>query len=324
MKLTRFLQPDRVRRLLCALARFLEHSMRRYRLAAYIIIACVSSKASGGAFSTHSRFVFDSFNNATVAPFRHLYDQEFLSIKDEMLSHELPYEASPSQSLIARHVAWAGGDASDVLGAFVTNGTFSRQDSVMYSSGSTIAYRRDVATTPFSPIEIPMLRLRFSAVGELEKTGSPTRSSLAFAWQTLVRGWTGLGSSGPTQAVVELTEGSNEFQMSGWDSINVTGSRFRGDFHVDVPYDAELAGYSWVLSVTASSNSHSGAGLHLADAGTLTRSVRLEAVTDLNGVPLRGVAFESGLRYVPEPAIGTLVAPIFGLTIFLYRRRALT
>jgi hypothetical protein len=124
----------------------------------------------------------------------------------------------------------------------------------------------------------------------------------------------------------------------GFDDYVFDGFLFQGTFHVDVPYDASLGGYYWMLklvaSVGAQPSRHPNPAqpqdpfLVWSETQSL-HSVGLQSITDPDGNPL-AVTFDSGLQFasasaVPEPASLFAWAGMVGLALtgsILRRRRA--
>lgn len=84
-------------------------------------------------------------------------------------------------------------------------------------------------------------------------------------------------------------------------SYNPEDGRFSGIFIYDAPYDGELGGYKWYVTMTASSSTYGGSGSAL-----LGNTIALQAVTLIDGTAIdpAELSFDSGLKLstVPEPS----------------------
>ncbi len=103
---------------------------------------------------------------------------------------------------------------------------------------------------------------------------------------------------------------------SFWDSVDFTSTGIFGTFHIDTPYNPDLGGYGWGVSLSVWTQAKGGTAT--ADFGHTTS---LQSVTLLDGSPV-DVTFDSGLQLtdatvVPEPS--TLVAAAIGTIALLGR-----
>lgn len=99
-----------------------------------------------------------------------------------------------------------------------------------------------------------------------------------------------------------------------WDSYTLVNGLFIGQTHLDVPYDEELGGYVWMIGIQAQASAH-----YSSSFVSSMNSVGLTAVTDLDGNPITGLSFDSGMIYVPEvPSM--YLAPGAGIILFTFAR----
>jgi hypothetical protein len=110
------------------------------------------------------------------------------------------------------------------------------------------------------------------------------------------------------------------FTHQGLASLAGGPGGFTAAFYYDAPFDADLGGYFWNMSVVA--DSFAGEG---SSAALFGNTIKLTAVTKTNGdrFDAGDVSFESGLRLtaVPEPG-GLLLASSGVLLVGLYLRRS--
>jgi hypothetical protein len=103
----------------------------------------------------------------------------------------------------------------------------------------------------------------------------------------------------------DLTEPREPFfDIVGFDTVEQIDGTFYATFHRDVPYDPEVGGFPWSVSLQLKADALGGSPA--PDVTTVSintvRGVRLTQVSDIDGNPL-SVAFDSGLTF-DEPLLG--------------------
>jgi hypothetical protein len=104
------------------------------------------------------------------------------------------------------------------------------------------------------------------------------------------------------------------FTFTNWDQYDFLDGIFIGQTHLDVPYNEEFDGFSWQIRLRADASAH-----YSSSFVSSMNSVGLTAVTDLDGNPITGLSFDSGMVYVPEvPSM--YLAPGAGIILFTLAR----
>jgi hypothetical protein len=264
-----------------------EARMRRASSCAFLFsILFFPNALFAAAFDTHSRIYFHSLADASTTAWSSEFNQEYQSAASAVFDDAVPSESLPEGSRVSTsHVAFANLNAADFIGAD-TSAVLVGPTGGLGATGTSYVAWRDVAYSGGGGAG-STIRLVFEIKGDLGGN-----SSISVNWYDHVNGWDGQGGG---QASVQTGQAP-----AGWDSLESVGpSGFRGTVHIDVPYDPNYAGYSWVLSLQGWAYAQPSEDLpSVFSYATSMRSVGLLAVTDTNGNPITGVTLDSGMLNV--------------------------
>lgn len=284
-----------------------------------LLVNTFTADVSAGVLSTHSNLGVTVFHELPI--FRSSDGQEFESDGQLWYSGAVPFGTGMAPlpldaSVTATGYAFAKLDPFDFLGLEVTATTIYPTLTNIYSASSSArAMWRDVVYVPGAEYG-SAIRLVVEVDGEFGFDGEFSGGIFNFAWTGNFNGW-GLAAGGDQGYV---TPGSE----SGWDSI-VRGPdyRFHGVFHMDIPYNSGYGGFAWLLEFYGAVSTRPYLPYYLPTyefaRASSVHSVGLTAITDLDGNPITGLSFDSGMVYVPEvPSM--YLAPGAGIILFTLAR----
>jgi hypothetical protein len=292
-------------------------------LVALALLCLFTAEVLAEAMPTHARLQISGLEN----PFFGSDSRDFVREGEFEYYNRVPY-GTPTASTPVDAVAYGGGSAyakPDFFGllgiATIASTYFPTEPGQWAGKGSTEAIWRDVVYVEGAGLGTS-IRLTFDVEGELLPEGRFSSAGVGFRWSHTVSDWGGL-FGGDGGVILETESGWN---VRGWDSIVYGGStnEFYGTFHMDVPYDSNYGGYSWLLQFYANAATYpymwQDETTREAIANSM-HSVGFVAITDLSGNPLTGVTFDSGLVPIPEPSTYALAAIGFVALLAVKRRK---